>query len=279
MRGRVLISTAVAAVGLAGISSGVVYAADMPVKAPVYKAPPVVEAYGWTGFYVGINGGWARSTRDTVDFSPASADAVALFAPFASVPASLGTSAKGGLAGGQIGYNWQGASNLVYGVELDLDWARVAGSGSILLDAPGFVPFTTTAEQKLSALGTLRGRVGLGFDRALLYVTAGFAYGRAELSTSVIGLNPGCGPAGLCVIQSTSKWLTGWTAGGGIELALAPNFSFKAEYLYYDLGELSHTAFDPGFPIDLIRSSAEFKGSVVRAGLNVGFGGPVVANY
>ena len=35
-------------------------AADMPIKGGYYKGPPrsVVSYYNWTGFYVGINGGY-----------------------------------------------------------------------------------------------------------------------------------------------------------------------------------------------------------------------------
>src|SRR5262249_34415944 len=42
---------AVAVLAMAGASAAT--AADMPLKAPV----PVVEAWSWTGFYVGLNAG------------------------------------------------------------------------------------------------------------------------------------------------------------------------------------------------------------------------------
>src|ERR1700751_4475590 len=37
---------------LASLASGAVQAADLPRKAPIYKAPPAA-IYNWTGFYVG----------------------------------------------------------------------------------------------------------------------------------------------------------------------------------------------------------------------------------
>ena len=48
----------VAVIGFASIAS----AADMPVKAPVYRAP-VATVYNWSGCYIGLNagGGWART--------------------------------------------------------------------------------------------------------------------------------------------------------------------------------------------------------------------------
>src|SRR5579864_2048423 len=56
----------------------------MPTKAPMYEAP-----YNWTGFYVGINGGYGWGTSNVA-------------APF---PGSSDT--HGGLVGGTMGYNWQ----------------------------------------------------------------------------------------------------------------------------------------------------------------------------
>src|ERR1035438_10220501 len=87
---------------------GTAAAADLPAKAPVYKAPLAV-AYNWTGFYVGINGGggWGTSNWD-------------------GIPSSFNTS--GGLVGATIGYNWQNGSPLVFGLEGDLDWANIRGT-------------------------------------------------------------------------------------------------------------------------------------------------------
>jgi outer membrane immunogenic protein len=55
--------------GLIGASlllfAGPALAADLPVKAPVYKAPPVVIPT-WAGWYVGANAGWVGSGNDTV---------------------------------------------------------------------------------------------------------------------------------------------------------------------------------------------------------------------
>jgi outer membrane immunogenic protein len=45
-----LFATVVAGAGAAG-------AADLAVKAPIYKAPPVVVS-DWAGFYLGVHGGY-----------------------------------------------------------------------------------------------------------------------------------------------------------------------------------------------------------------------------
>jgi outer membrane immunogenic protein len=166
--------------------------------------------------------------------------------------------------------------NWVVGVEGDFDWADIHGKSSVSTSVSPFVPFTTTAEQKLEDFSTVRARVGYVWDRTVFYGTGGVAFGRTELNTAVIAINPpsGCGPNGLCAVNSTSEWRTGWTAGAGFEWAFAPSLSVKAEYLYYDLGSHSHNANDPVFPNTVFGSSADFRGSLVRAGLNYRLGGP-----
>jgi outer membrane immunogenic protein len=243
-------------------------AADLPRKAPVY-VPPFTPAFSWSGFYVGINGGYGWGKHD-VSFNPGSPDADSYFIGGA-VPGAVGTSPTGGLIGGQIGYNWQWAPNWVSGVEADLDWADISGSGSVATTALGFAPFTTSAEQKLKAFGTLRGRIGYAFDRVLVYGAGGLAYGDTELNTSVITPTIACSPIGQCAASSSSEWRAGWTAGAGVEWAFAPSWSIKGEWLYYDLGSRSQNQFDPNSPNIVYTSSADYRGNIIRAGINYKF--------
>ena len=48
-------------------------AADLRAKAPVFKAPPPVAVFSWSGFYAGANIGysWGRSRNDWSVFAPA----------------------------------------------------------------------------------------------------------------------------------------------------------------------------------------------------------------
>jgi outer membrane immunogenic protein len=55
---------------------------------------------------------------------------------------------------------------------------------------------------------------------------------------------------------------TGWTAGGGLEAAIAGPWTAKIEYLHIDLGN-ADTAL-PG-------TSANFRSAIVRAGVNYRF--------
>ncbi len=248
-------------------------AADMPAKAPVYKAPMMAPAYNWSGWYAGVNAGFGWQTNDAVAFSPANAATVVYFTGGA-VPGSVSTgNSGGGLFGGQIGYNWQWTPNWVAGIEADLDWAGLKGSGAVNTAAGGFSAFTTTAERKLTAFGSLRARFGYAFDSTLLYATGGLAFADTTLNTSVNTPVTGCGPAGVCATASSSQWRVGWTAGGGVEWAFMQAWRLKAEYLYYDLGSRSQNQFDPLDipPAPVFTSSAKFSGSIVRAGLNYKF--------
>ena len=261
----------VATAALAALVGAPAFAADM--AAPVYKAPPpAAPMFSWTGFYGGLNGGYGWG-HDPVTFSAANAAAVPYFVGGA-VPGSVTTNPAGGLFGGQVGYNYQW-SNFVAGVETDFDWADIRGTGAVGTAAPNFAPFTTTAQQKLTSLGTFRGRVGVAADRALFYATGGLAYGRTQLNTSVITPTIGCGPAGLCAAASSTQWQTGWTAGAGIEYAFAAGWSGRIEYLHYDLGTHNQGQFDPAdlAPIPVFNSSATFRGNIVRGGINYRFGG------
>jgi outer membrane immunogenic protein len=132
-------------------------AADLSV-APLYKAPPaeVTQAYNWTGFYIGANGGggWGHSFWN-------------------AQPTGVGLS--GGLAGGTAGYNWQ-TGKVVLGVEGDVDWSGLQGTRTSIPCPAG----CTTSDTWLS---TVRGRVGYAFDRIMPYVTGGLAVGDIRAAT------------------------------------------------------------------------------------------------
>jgi outer membrane immunogenic protein len=133
---------------------------------------------------------------------------------------SGGLDANGGFGGGQIGYNFQ-TGNIVVGVEGD-----IAG-GSISQTVNGTVngfPFTTAFTN--DALASLRGRAGFAYNNWLFFGTAGGGWGHDKISGAIAGAPP----------FSSNQWLSGWTAGAGVEWSFAPNWSTKFEYLHYGLG-------------------------------------------
>jgi outer membrane immunogenic protein len=259
---------AIGIVAAAAMIATPLHAADMPVKAPPLPAP----VSSWTGFYIGLNGGYGWG-HNPVTFSPGNGDA-ALFFPSGAIPGSVTTDPRGGLFGGQIGYNYQW-SNFVAGVETDFDWTSIRGNGAVTPVAPPFSPFTVSAQQKLESLGTFRGRFGVVADHVLIYATGGLAYGSTLLNTSLITSVIGCGPNGVCASASSTQWQIGWSAGAGAEWAFGSGWNARIEYLHYDLGTHNQSQFDPLDlpPTPIFNSAATFSGNIVRAGIIYRFGG------
>ena len=135
-------------------SSG--YAADLGVisqPAPQEFLP--VSSFSWTGFYAGVNGGYASGV-----VTPNNSDELDV---------------DGGIFGAQIGYN-QDLGGFVLGAEADVQWSGVEGSGP--------TGFGTDASAELNSFGTVRARAGVALDRALIYGTGGFAWGSLTGSSS-----------------------------------------------------------------------------------------------
>src|SRR5580698_6630314 len=114
-------------------------AADLPVKAPVYKATAAV--FSWTGFYAGVNLGGDRGDN-AATYNPLYTGVVPPgLQAFAAANGSPIFHPSGFTGGGQAGYNWQ-TSNWVLGIEADINYARLASSlNSGILNFPGTTPF------------------------------------------------------------------------------------------------------------------------------------------
>jgi len=185
-------------------------AADM-YRAPVgggLKDGPYVPVATWTGFYVGVNGGYAWGAYD---------DQLAVAAsPFD------GLQPEGGFGGGQIGYNWQGLyhPSLVLGIEADIQGGDISDSSA---DVNG-----NKFKSQIDWFGTVRGRLGYALDKTLVYATGGFAYG--SVKNSVADAN-----ANYDFRKETTA--TGYVVGGGFEHKVSPAWSIKGEYQYINLGK------------------------------------------
>ena len=191
------------------------FAADFP--RPVYKAPaePYVAPFTWTGFYIGLNGGYAWGDAD-----------------ISNAFGSFSTSGNDGwLIGGTIGYNLQ-TGNWVWGIEGDFDYALIKGNVSNTLACGA-----GTCEVEDTWFATVRGRVGYSFGRWLPYITGGGAFAGVKVT-----------PAGF---GSTSDTATGWTVGAGVEYAFLGAWSAKLEYLYADLGTTNCGASVCGISTDI----------------------------
>lgn len=258
-------------------------AADLPLKAPVVRAP-VVAPWTWTGFYIGGNAGYSWGRWD-------SSSLAAIFP--GPPPFGFGTThspnVDGFVAGGQAGYNWQ-VNYWVLGIEADLQWTGEKASVAHTVTV-GPIPVgdstltgtaTSTNDWRFSWFGTLRGRVGwTTADHWLFYATGGLAYGQAKFSNTNIASVTITTAGGVATTTSLATGFSGsttrvgWTVGGGIEKMLNRNWSVKAEYLYVDLG--NHT-FGAGTGFD---TNVRLRDHIARIGINYKFdyGGPIVAKY
>jgi len=228
MKKLIAATAAVAAFAFAGAAN----AADLPTKAP--RAPIVAPAYSWTGFYIGVAGGWGWGRTNHTDLTPV---------PFDRGPWDI----DGGIVGGTIGYNWQ-MNQWVLGLEGDGSWAHIHR------DFQGVACNTGLCFTDIRALGTIRARGGFAVNNWLFYVTGGAAI--ADVQAGIYGCTP------TSCIDDKTRW--GWTAGGGVEWGFAPQWSAKIEYLYVDLGNEAN--YSTGFD-NKVRVST----NIVRGGINFHF--------
>ncbi len=304
------------------LSTGAAFSADLQLRRgePLYDDPPPAPL--WTGLFVGLSAGgtWSGAISGieagALDNGP--------YAPFgyrpgdaaaASVNGALSRSPGGSfIGGGQVGYNREfgaGSVRFVLGAEADIQGlvgsspAKANGFGVSSTTAPeapdqyGVAFFSQTQTRAtLDYIGTLRGRFGwLATPTLLLYGTGGLAYGGVNFSTAAATTDVTGSPLvqfrPAAVATSYAKTQIGWTAGGGFEWMIKPNWSARIEYLRYDLGSAAATGvvvgqFGPewteyqGAPayIYATRASTHFSGNLVRAGVNYHLDGgalPLVA--
>jgi len=225
------------------------FAADLSPRTYT-KAPPVAVApiFSWTGFYAGINAGYADPTAT---FGVVPGGSWVGDPDYANI-VSAGSQRLGlrGFTGGvQAGYNYQ-VNNIVLGIEGDLNYLGLKNSYAtpVLPGASGGT-YWASGDVGLDAFYTLRGRLGLAADHWLFFVTGGLAVTHEKFSqsinyinqTEIIGL-PITGPAGGANAGSASSTAASWTAGGGVEYAFNQHWSVKGEYLYVNLKSMSFTS-------------------------------------
>jgi len=238
----------IGAVGMVAMATSA-SAADLGAR-PYTKAPPpmMVAMYDWSGFYIGINGGWGQSSEryDWLGYSLVSANAT------------------GGTVGGQIGYNWQ-AGSWVFGLEAQGNWADLSKSYVLYVD-----PFTLdslSVGTKVDALGLFTGRVGYAWNNALFYVKGGAAVVSNNYWAAVNNIN--------VVTVSNTRW--GADVGVGFEYGFTPNWSFGVEYNHAWLGNQNYNWGNQNWRYTNVNVKQDL--DLVTARINYRWGGPVVARY
>jgi outer membrane immunogenic protein len=222
--------------------------ADMKIKKPVYKAPPLAPAVvynDWSGFYIGghLGYGWA----DSVSTGTLGG---AFDAPLGT---SIGMKPNGWLGGLQFGYNFAMQQYLL-GLEVDFGYLGISGSNSTGL---GY------ANVSYGWYSVIAGRLGFAMDTALIYVKGGYAMARVTNDAGALV----AGVLDASDYTSTSGVRGGYAIGGGLEYALNRQWSMKGEYLYMDFGSSTSGNLD-GDTFSHSNALHTFK-----IGLNYRFGG------
>ena len=233
------------------------FAADLAVKAP---PAPVVVVPSWTGFYIGIDGGFARA-HYSHDFNTAG--------HYNFFPGdTFDYNDSGGMLGGHFGYNWQ-VNQWVFGIEGSIAKPWVNSNNNI---SP-FFPASDVWTSKVKWIATITPRLGYAAGNALFYVKGGWAYARTNDYVQ-----------DFVDYVDASLDQSGWTAGVGIEYLFAHNWIVGFEYNHYDFGKDNITAssipLGGGAPF-AFGTNHDFGVTVdsVLARISYKFGGPVAANY
>lgn len=220
----------------ATIFATALFAADMPQKAP----PAPVAVWSWSGFYASGYGLYGANITDTT---------VATLGDVGSVPHGPGI-------GGGLGYNFQPASGLVFGVRADIAYLNMTGNGNIGAAA-------LSVSNATNYIGDLDALIGVPLtpdNRLLAYGVGGFAFGGAKPNLQVGSLS-----------AAASDTSTGWNVGAGLAYQLDRNLSVFIEGDYYQLGDKSLSITAPGGGV-LATSTAKYHDVAQKAGIVYRFG-------
>jgi outer membrane immunogenic protein len=253
------------------------FAAEMALKA----SPILPQIYNWSGCYVGgtVGGAFGRSSysgNPTGDFRTPEPVGEPSIIPNLSAITTRALDPSNVIGGGELGCNWQ-IRSLIVGLEGDFSgWnlsksSMATGPGDP--EAPGTTLTAATSESS-HWLATVRPRLGFAYNNWLFYATGGIAFTNVTFSQSVLFSASSSSMAG-----SVASSLTGWTAGGGVEYGVTPNWVLKAEYLYVGFPSQNLTEFNPAFPTFSASASNRLSASIVRVGLDYKFGLPLLTGH
>jgi outer membrane immunogenic protein len=245
-------------------------AADIRAIRPVYKGPPPITVYNWTGCYIGgqIGGQWTR-WRAGVTY-PTTAPVVAAARDFEDDGSFL--------YGGQLGCNWQEPGS-IFVVGLEGDIAGRSGNsfgGEVLRFA---VPATDhfDARGRIGTQVALRLRLGLTFDRFVVYVAGGPSW--ADFSASTLVVRDGVGS----FEASARDTRSGWNVGIGGEYAFGNNVTLGLEYRYTEYGTFNYNVPAGGFPFafaGFTGNADQIRTQDIRLRFNYQFNaGPLAARF
>jgi outer membrane immunogenic protein len=194
---------------------------------------------------------------------------------------------SGAVAGGQLGCNYQDG-NAVFGLEGEGYWSSLKTTTGTSFNetgnADGAFNFAATTKNKDDF--TIAARVGVAFERTLVYGKAGwvsgnFSFGSVETFTALPASRVGSFTDSI----AATKTLNGLLLGAGIEHAFTPNWTVKLEYNFLDFGSgaASFNECFTGSPCAITGTTSQHTSKqIFKVGFNYLFnpwGAPVVARY
>ena len=174
----------------------------------------------WTGLYVGGHGAYLSSDTDYV------------------LPTTPTEALDGALLGLQVGYNWQ-IGRIVLGAEADISWGNIKDT----VRDGNFLAY----HGRIDTMSTVRGRLGYSFGDVLPYLTAGWIWAHVEQGVSCADGAAIVAPFSACAFTGPFKvspkaTMQGWVFGGGLEWAIAKQWSLKGEVLFGEFDTENFTA-------------------------------------
>ncbi len=174
------------------------------------SAAPIEEVDTWSGFYVGLQGGFAfgnLSVDDVAGSPPTPGDEL------------YSSDIEGPFGGAYYGTNWQ-FDNFVVGIDGSVSFASIEDQNDLHDDA--------NPDVTIEAFSASRLRLGYAFDNFMIFAAGGFSLAKANVDDS---------------IDDDDAWLKGFTVGGGIEAKFAENWSARVEYMFIHYGTEQRTIF------------------------------------
>ncbi len=236
--------------------------------------PPPPPPFTWTGPYLGGQIGYAWAAHGSFeDFG---------FDPRSRIffTGTFGNTPNGVLGGAHVGAQYQ-FNQLVLGIEGSVDGTSLTSTDSITFPV-AFRAGTLSAQVSADVEGSIRGKIGIAWDRLLVYGTGGVAFGGFTSGFTLAA--PRFAPP-IFASFNTSSTRTGWTAGGGLQYAVTNNWWVFAEYRFSDFGTLRENLFGLSLPANaFLNGSRRLEQNDVQVGFSYRFemlppAPPVVAKY
>ena len=233
-----------------------IVALTQPAWAQQHAKPQQTNSdFDWSGIYygghVGYTRGKARAGITELNFDENADPSFDAPPPPPTQVSDRFRSPIGSLNGGvQAGYNYVLPSHLLLGVEADASFLNFLASDDVAWSRVG-----SSAEyaEKIDYMATMRARLGRTMGHWMVYATGGFA-----LSNGRFLATPGASDD----IDKALHHHTGWVVGAGGEMAIAPSWMLRLEYLYYNFGHAAVT-----FPSGATAESS-YDVHTIRLGLN-----------